>query len=133
MGAALSKHEIACGFAGGSLAYGMECLEKRDKRRGFRWAQVLSVSRHVAASLNHLADERVLREPHGNAIERRTPLSAEFAERMAIAALLLLKYESPLSLKCSGAVQESFRHWITAPGVHMRTPRSKSGEMRKCP
>ena len=98
MGAALSKHEIARGFAGRSLAYGVECLEKRDKRRGFRWAQVLSVCRHVAASLNYLADELVLREPHGNAVERGTPLPAEFTERMAIAALLLLKYKSPLSL-----------------------------------
>jgi hypothetical protein len=133
MGAVLSKDEIARGFAGGSLTYGMECLEKRDKRRGFRWAQVLSVCWHVAASLDHLADELVLREPHGNAVERRTPLSAEFTKRMAIAALLHLKYESSLSLKRRCAVQQSFWHRITAPGVHMRTPRSKSGEMCKCP
>src|SRR5580704_6649644 len=110
----------------------MKCLEKRDQRRGFRRAQVFSVSRHVAASLNHLADELVMREPHGNAIERRPPLSAEFTERMAIAALFSLEDESSLPLKCRSAIQESFRYRIAAPGVHMRTPRSKSGEMCKC-
>src|SRR5712692_8909373 len=112
MGAALSKHEIARGFAGGGLAYRMESLEKRDQCRGFRWAQVFSVSRHVAASLDHLADELVLREPHGNVVERRPPLSAEFTERMAIAALLHLKDESPLPLKRGGAMEKSFRHRI---------------------
>src|SRR5579862_2822077 len=133
MGAALSQHEIARGFAGGSLTYGMECLEKRDKRRSFRRAQVFSVSRHVAAALNHLADELVLREPHGNAIERRPPLSAEFTERMAIAALFGLKDECPLPLQCRGPAQKSVRYRIATPGVHMRTPGSKSGEMCKCP
>ena len=133
MGAALSKHNIARGVAGGSLACGMECLEKRDKRRSFRRAQVFSVCRHVAASLNHLADELVLREPHGNAVERRPSLSAEFTERMAIAALFRLKDESSLSLKSRGAMQEPFRYRIAAPGAHMRTPGSKSGEVCKRP
>ena len=129
---ALPKYDIARSIAGRSLACRMQGLEKRNKGCGFRWTQVFSVGGHVSASLNHLADKLVLRKPHRNAVERRPPLSAEFTERMAIAALLGLKDESSLPLKCRGATQDSFRYRITAPSVHMRTPRSKSGEVCKC-
>ena len=101
---ALPKHDIACSIAGRSLAWGVQSLEKRDKSSRLCGAQIFSICRHVAASLNHLADELVLREPHGNVVERWTSLSPELTERMAIAALLHLKYESPLSLKRRGAV-----------------------------
>jgi hypothetical protein len=84
----------------------MQYLEKRDERGGFRWAQVFSVGWHVAPSLNHLADELVLREPHCNAVERWTSLPAKFTERMAIAALFDLKHESPFSLKRGRAMQK---------------------------
>src|ERR1700722_12913206 len=52
---------------------------------------------------------------------------------MAIAALLFLKYESPLPLERSSAVQKPVGHRIPAPCVHMRTPWGKSGEMCKSP
>ena len=104
MRAALPKHDIACGITCGSLACRMQGLEKRDKSGRFRWTQVFSIGWHVATSLNHLPDELVLREPHGNAVERRSPLSAEFTERMAIPALLGLKNESSLPLKCGTAM-----------------------------
>ena len=109
MDAALAKHEVAGGITGGSLAGGMQGLEKRDQRRGFRWTQVLAVGRHVAASLNHLADELVLREPNRDTVKRRPSLAARVAERMAVAALLHLKDERALPLQrrpacrnCSG-------------------------------
>src|ERR1700740_209127 len=100
----------------------MKGLEKCYERGRLCRTQIFPVRRHIATALNHLADELVLREPHGNAVERRAPLSAELTERMAIAALLHLKHESPLPLKCGGAMQKSFRHGIAAPGVHVRTP-----------
>src|SRR5271168_2843099 len=96
----VAEHHIARCIARRSLPGGMQGLEKCNERRGLCRTQVLPVRRHVAASLDHLADELVLREPHGDAVERRPPLSAEFTERMAIAALLHLKHESSLPLKC---------------------------------
>src|SRR6266446_10191130 len=90
----VTAHHIARCIARGSLPSRMQGFEKCDERRGLCRTQVLPVRRHVAASLDHLADELVLREPHGDAIERRPSLSAEFTERMAIAALLHLKHES---------------------------------------
>src|SRR5690242_1259908 len=100
----LPKHHIARGITRRSLTCRMQGLEKRDKSRGFRRTQVLSVSRHVPASLNHLADKLVLRKPHGDMVECRAPLSAEITERMTIAALLHLKHESPLPRESSSAV-----------------------------
>jgi hypothetical protein len=55
-------------------------FEKRDQGSRFRRTQILSVSRHVAASLDHLSDQLVLRKPQGNVVKRRASLSAEFAE-----------------------------------------------------
>src|SRR4029077_5861024 len=86
--------------ARGSLPCWMQRFEECDECGRLRRTQILPICRHVAAPLDHLADELVLREPDGNVVERRTPLSAEFTEGMAIAALLDLKHESPLPLKC---------------------------------
>ena len=129
---ALPKYDIARSIAGRSLACRMQGLEKRNKGCGFRWTQVFSVGGHVSASLNHLADKLVLRKPHRNAVERRPPLSAEFTERMAIAALLGLEDESPLPLKCGGVVQKLFWHRIAAPSVHVWAPRRIASEMGEC-
>lgn len=82
----------------------MQSLEECDKSSRLRGTQICSIRRHVAASLNHLTDELVLRESRGDVVERRTSLSAEFTERMTIAALLHLKHESSLSLKCGRAM-----------------------------
>src|ERR1700689_2503121 len=90
---------IARGVARGSLVWRMERFEKCDQGSGLRRTQIFSVSRHIAAALNHLADELVLREPRGNAVEGRTTLASRIAERMAVAALLALKNKRALSLK----------------------------------
>src|ERR1700758_4111529 len=42
---------------------------------------------------------------------------------MAVVALLHLKHESALPLESRAAVEKRGRDWITAPGVHDRTPR----------
>src|SRR5229473_6162570 len=105
----------------------MQCLEKCHKRGCLRRTQVLPVRRHVAASLDHLADELILREPHGDAIQRRASLPAQLPEGMAVAALLGLKNKRALPLQGRCAMKKSLRHRITAPSVHVRTPRCESG------
>src|SRR5260370_16328282 len=87
----VTEHHIARCITSWSLPCGMQGLKKRDERRGLCRTQVLPVRRHVAASLDHLADELVLREPHGDAIQRRASLPAQLPEGMAVAALLHLK------------------------------------------
>jgi hypothetical protein len=76
----------------------MERFEKCHECRCLRRTQVLAVGWHVAASLDHLADELVLRESRGNAVQSRPSLPSRLTEGMAIAALFNLKDEcaSPL-------------------------------------
>src|ERR1700752_4389134 len=62
---AFPECHVARRITRGSLSCGMESLEKGDQRRGLWRTQVFSVRRHVAASLDHLADELVLRQPYG--------------------------------------------------------------------
>src|SRR5258707_882735 len=130
---ALAKHDIARRIARGSLPSRMQGLKKGDERRGFRRTQVLPIRGHVAASLDHLADELVLRQPHSDAIQRRASLPAHLTQRMAVAALFDLKDECALTLHRGCAMEKSLRHRITAPGVHVRTPGCDSGKMRQCP
>src|SRR5260370_38941867 len=123
----VTEHHIARCIARGSLPSRMQGLEKCDERRGLCRTQVLPVRRHVAVALVRLADELVLREPHGDRIQRRASLPAQLPEGMAVAALFDLKNERALSLQRGCAMKKSLRHWITAPSVHVRTPRCESG------
>jgi hypothetical protein len=66
----------------------MQSLEKRHQRRCLSRAQVFSVSWHVSATLDHLADQLVLREAKCDAVERRSTLTAHVVKRMAVATLL---------------------------------------------
>src|SRR5258708_1615568 len=123
----VTEHHIARCIARRSLPSRMQGLEKCDERRGLCRTQVLPVRRHVAASLDHLADELVLCEPHGDAIQRRASLTAQLPEGMAVAALLDLKNKRALPLQSCCAMKKSLRHRITAPSAHVRTPRCESG------
>src|SRR5260370_20920589 len=111
----------------------MQVFEKCDERYCLRRVQIFSVSRHVAASLDHLSDKLTCRQPHGDAVQRRTSLPANFPKRMAVAALLDLKHERTLPLKRARPVQIISRHWITAPSVHVRAPGSEPREVRQGP
>src|SRR5882672_5946435 len=95
----------------------MQGFEKCHERRGLCRTQVLPVRRHVAASLNHLSDELVLREPHGDAIQRRASLPAQLPEGVAVAALFDLKNKRALSLQGRCAMKKSLRDRIAAPGA----------------
>src|SRR5258706_4168717 len=122
----LAEHHTARRIARGSLPGRMQSLEKCDERRGLCRTQVLPVRRHVAASLDHLADELVLREPHGDAIQRRASLPAQLPEGMAVAALLDLKNKCALPLQGRCGMKKTLRHRITAPSAHVLTPRCES-------
>src|SRR5580700_7482203 len=124
---------IARGVARGSLVWRMQGFEKSDERRDLRRTQILRVRRHIAAALNNLADELVLREPRGNAVEGRTTLAPGIAEGMAVSALLALKDKCASPLKSRCAAKESVRHGIAAPGIHVRAPGCIAREMRQCP
>src|ERR1700741_3755810 len=104
--AALAEHYAAGGIAGRRLARGMQGLEKRDQGSCFRWTQVLSVSRHVAASLDYLPDQLVLCQPHRDSVKCWPSFAAQVPKRMAVAALLDLEDQRTLPLKRSRAVQE---------------------------
>ena len=85
--------------ARGSLSCRMQCFEKRDECGRLRRTQILPICRHVAASLDHLADELVLRKSHRNAVQSRASLSATLPEGMAVATLLDLENERTLPLE----------------------------------
>jgi hypothetical protein len=54
----------------------MQGLKESHKRSSLCWTQVVSVGRHIPATLDHLPDELVTRKSHGDTIQSRTPLSA---------------------------------------------------------
>src|SRR5262245_16876937 len=100
----------------------MQSLKKCHKRGRLCRTQILSVGRHIAPALNNLADELVLREPHCNAVECRSSLSAKIPKRMTVATLFGLKNQRALSLERACAVQKSLWDRITAPSIHVWTP-----------
>src|SRR5262249_53173699 len=86
---------------------------------------------HVAASLNYLSDQLVVREPHRDAVQRRASVATGPSKGVAVAALFDLKNERALPLKRGRAKEHSLRHWIAAPSVHVRAPRRELSHMRK--
>ena len=80
------------------LSSWVECLQERHECSRLRRTQVFPVGWHVAAALDHLADELILRELYSDSIQIWATLSAGVAERMAVVALLRLKNECPLPL-----------------------------------
>ena len=115
------------GISGRALSGGMQGLKERYQRRSLRRTQVIPISRHVAAAFDDLPNELILRESHCNAVERRTSLSTDVADRVAIAALLDLKHERALPLECGCAMNVAVGYWIATPGIHMRTPGRELG------
>src|SRR5215475_2058838 len=109
----------------------MQRFEKCDECSRLRRTQIFSIGRHVAASLNYLPDELILRLPHCDSIQGRASLPAAASKGMAIAALFGLKNERSLALQCRSVQEHSLGHWITAPGVHMRTPGRELSQTRK--
>src|SRR5260370_33898890 len=110
---AVAEHDFACRLPCRSLTWRMQGFEKGNERCRFRRIQVFSVGRHVAASLDHLTDELVLREPHGNALHSRTSFSATISQRTAVASRLHLKCDPALPLTHCCARQKYSRACLT--------------------
>src|SRR5262245_24776148 len=72
---------------------------ERDERVDFSRAQILAIGRHVAATLQNLADELIARLARRDAVERRPALSAFTAEAVAGPALLVLQHQGALKLE----------------------------------
>jgi hypothetical protein len=126
------ERSVLRSIPGRGLSCRMQSFEKRHEGGGLRRAQILSVRWHVAPSLNNLPDELIRSEAYGDGVQSGTPLPTQLSKRMAVAALLDLKDERTLPLKRGRTVQISLGDRVAAPGVHVRTPRSKSREMREC-
>ena len=107
-------------------------LEKRHQRSCLGGTQVFSIRRHVAATLNHLAYQLILRELNGDSIQFRPALSSRSAQSVAVVALLGLKNERPLALQRCTPFQVWFRNRFTAPRIHHGTPRRIAGQMCEC-
>jgi hypothetical protein len=128
---AVAKYQFPCRITSRTLCCWVQGLEESYERRSLCRTQVVPIGRHVAAALNHLPNELVLRQPHGNAVQGWSPLSTRVAERVAVAALLDLKHERTLPLKRGRAVNVAVGYWIAAPGVHVRTPGRELGHASK--
>src|SRR5580658_2998930 len=105
------------------LAFGPERFEERDECSGLRGAEIFSVRGHVAAALNHLANQLILREARRYGIERGAAHAAFVAQRMAVVALLLLEHERALAFERRTMRKIAWRNWVAAPRVHDRAPR----------
>src|SRR5580693_2092762 len=125
---AVAQYHLPCRIMSGTLCCWVQGLEESYERRSLCGTQVVAIGRHVAAALNHLANELVLRQTHGNAVQSWPPLSTHVAQRVAVAALLDLKHERTLPLKCGRPVNVLVGYWIAAPGIHVRTPRRELGQ-----
>ncbi len=60
--------DLARGILGGPLSSRMQGFEKRHEGSRLGWTQIIPVSRHVATTLQHLANELVLRKARGHCV-----------------------------------------------------------------
>src|ERR1700761_1771219 len=132
LGSGLSHGRLMRCIDGRWLIEWMQRLQAPNQCRSLRRAQVLAVRRHVAAALQHLPNQLVLRETRCDKIQGRATKSPDPANRMAVAALLRLKDDRALTFEraCIVGVADRDRRPST-PRAHLRTPRRKCPEMRE--
>src|SRR5579862_6060695 len=109
----------------------MKRIQKCDERSDLGRRKRSAIGRHVAATLNYLADDLIFGEMHGNAVERGTALAPESAERVTIVALLGLENERALAFERSITVDEAIGNFVGGPRGHVRTPGCIGAEMRE--
>src|SRR6185437_11404603 len=115
--------------AGRTLVRRMKGFEEVDERGHFFGREILSVSRHVAAALNDLADELIFGEAHGYGIEFGAAPATDSIEGVAVAALHSLEDDGSLALNRREVLQILCGNGVLAPGVHFRTPGSAGAEI----
>src|SRR2546427_4208400 len=101
----LRERRALRGVARRRLPGWMKRLEERDQRGCLRRAEVLPVRRHVAATLDDLPDQLILRQPHGDSVERRAALPTRLVERMTVPALLQLEDERPVPFQRGASLE----------------------------
>src|SRR5580704_13815803 len=128
---AIAKYQVKRRITSRPLTRRVQGFKESYERRSLCRTQVVPIGWHVAAALNHLPNELVLGQPHGNAVQGWPPFSTSVAKRVAVAALLDLKHQRTLPLKCSRAMNVPVGYRIAAPGVHVRTPGRELGHASK--
>src|SRR5260370_11164138 len=100
-----------------SLSGRVQGLQERDEGTGLCGIQIPPVRGHVAAALNDLTDELISRETDGNGIERGSARASGSAQRVTVAALLVLEHERALTLERRSSLDISRRNRFAAPRV----------------
>src|SRR5215469_18887301 len=118
-------------IGGGRLVVGMQCLEETYERRGLGGRKRAAIGRHVPAAEQDLAAKLILGEPRGHAVEGGAAHAAEPADRVAVAALLLLEDVRALPLQRSAFLQVHNGHGRAAPRAHLRAPRRRGSKIGK--
>src|SRR6266850_7594299 len=129
----LRERRALRGVARRRLTGWMKRLEERDQRGGLRWAEVLPVRRHVAATLDDLPDQLILRQPDGDSVERRAPLPTRLVERMTVPALLHLQDERAVPFERGASLEVFLRNRLAAPRVHHGAPGRVRAKTRQRP
>src|SRR5215472_6329101 len=114
--------DLVGGIASWWLPSRMQRLQESHEGGRFRWAQILTVGRHVAAALDHLADQLTRRQSYRHSVERRSALASNPFEGMAVAALLRLKDERAPALQRAAFHKVLGGDGVAAPRVHHGTP-----------
>src|SRR5712664_1690073 len=126
---AFSECQGAGGVACRRQSRRMQRFEECHESSRLGRTKIFAVSGHISSALDHLADQLVLSELKSDAIQSRPSLTSLPVQGMTVVALLHLEDESALPLERGPVLQEFRRNGLAAPCVHLRTPRSKSGEM----
>src|SRR5271165_4140350 len=92
-----------------ALARGMQGFEKADQRRYLVRGKILSISRHVAPTLQYLSHQLITSKVRGHVVQRRTALAADAANHVAVAALLSLKNDLALPAQRRGRMHIASR------------------------
>ena len=96
--------------------------EERDDRRHLGGAEVLPVGGHVAAALENLAHQLIVRQARRDVVQRGTALPALATERVTVPALLALQQQRALQLERRAVAHVLDRHRRGAPRLHVRRP-----------
>src|SRR5271166_804574 len=91
----VAEDHFAGGVASGGLPRGMQRFEKCNERCGLRRTQIFPIGRHVAAALDHLADELVLRQSNLDGIERWASLPTQIPREWQLRHRLTWKTSAP--------------------------------------
>src|SRR6266702_8550109 len=110
----------------------MQRFKEGNQRRRLRWTEIFAIGGHVAAALQHLADQLIAGKSCRDGVQRRTPLAAFAAESVTIAALFGLKYDGALAFERGAACEQFGWDRRAAPCVHHRRPWSIGAELSQC-